>query len=168
MEQEVWNRAAKDTVGQRSYYNSHPGDFMAGNRIFARLLGSGDTVFMKTVRQKVERGDSLTVAELRKLRTYTGFRNFGRGDSKVTDRIEWKAGLHETVVDNIRYLVEVKALVPPGRKTLEEARAEVVSGYQDLLEVNWIAVLRKKYPVRLDEKVLSMVTDRILRNKPGS
>ena len=80
----------------------------------------------------------------------------------------WKVGLHETVVDNIRYLVEVKAMVPPGRKTLDEARAEVLSGYQDLLESNWIEVLQKIYPVRVNQKVLSKVSSRILSVKPGS
>lgn len=43
-------------------------------------------------------------------------------------------------------------------KTLDEARGYVIAEYQDYLEKNWNDSLRKKYPVKVDEKVFdSMV-----------
>lgn len=36
-------------------------------------------------------------------------------------------------------------------------KALVVADYQDQLEKDWVATLRKKYPVFVDEKVLDTV-----------
>ncbi|MBL7876145.1 MAG: peptidylprolyl isomerase, partial [Cyclobacteriaceae bacterium] len=60
--------------------------------------------------------------------------------------------LHETESDGLFYLVEVKRLVPPGIESFEEARAQVISDYQDDLEKNWIKKLREKYPVKINNK----------------
>jgi len=60
--------------------------------------------------------------------------------------------LHEAESDGLFYLVEVKRLIAPGIKTFEEARAQVISDYQDYLEKNWVQGLRKKYPVKVNKK----------------
>jgi peptidyl-prolyl cis-trans isomerase SurA len=61
-------------------------------------------------------------------------------------------GLHELQSDGQFYLIEVKRLVPPGIKTFEEAKASVISDYQDYLEKEWVTSLRKKYPVKINNK----------------
>ena len=172
MEREVWNRAAEDTLGQNRFYQEHMSRYQAGDRIRARLFGSGDVNFMRAIRPRLERGDSLTPAEMRRFRTVSPYRNFERGDSKVTDKVPWQPGWHETEVDRIQYLVHVEGLVPPGQKTLEEARPSVISDYQDELERNWLRQLRRRFPVRLNDKVLSLVVSRIsssrTETKPSS
>ena len=39
--------------------------------------------------------------------------------------------------------------------SFDEARGLVASDYQDFLEKQWIAQLRRKYPVKVNEKVLN-------------
>jgi peptidyl-prolyl cis-trans isomerase SurA len=70
----------------------------------------------------------------------------------VIDKIPRSIGIHESEADGIYYLVEVSSLIPPGRKSFSEARAEVISDYQDYLEKNWIADLKVKYPVIVNPK----------------
>jgi peptidyl-prolyl cis-trans isomerase SurA len=48
--------------------------------------------------------------------------------------------------------VEVKRLVAPGVKSFEEARSNVISDYQDYLEKVWLSELRKKFPVKMNNK----------------
>ena len=55
-------------------------------------------------------------------------------------------------MDETHYLVEVENLLPPGIKGFEEARAQVVSDYQDKVEKQWLDQLRIKYPVKINNK----------------
>lgn len=165
MEKEVWNKASADTAGQRRYFNGYQARYQAGNRIRARIYGSGDAAYMEALQQKLQRGDSVTKEEARKLRTASPFRLYEKGDSKITDRIPWTIGVHATEADKIRYVVQVTALVPPGQKTFEEARPLVISDYQDALEETWIGQLREKFPVRNVPAVLEEVTQRIIASK---
>jgi peptidyl-prolyl cis-trans isomerase SurA len=71
--------------------------------------------------------------------------------------------LQETEVDGIYYLVEVKRLIAPGIKTAEEARAKVISDYQDAIEKNWVSALKNKFPVTINSKGKKIVMDELMK-----
>ncbi len=102
--------------------------------------------------------------DLKKLKSIQNFRVYEKKENKVIDRISWSMGLHETESDGLFYLVEVKRLVPPGIKSFDEARAQVISDYQDYLEKNWVRQLREKYHVKINNKskknVLAVLTEK--------
>ena len=50
------------------------------------------------------------------------------------------------------FMYIVKRYDQPAQKTLEQARGQVINDCQKILEDEWIASLRRKYPVRLDPK----------------
>jgi peptidyl-prolyl cis-trans isomerase SurA len=152
MEREVWNKASEDTTGQRKYYEANKLNYQAGDRVEARIFTAGNKSIIEEIMAKVNGGDSLTNADLKKFKSIQPFRIYERKDSKVIDRITWTAGLQETELDGQFYLVEVKRLVPPGVKSFEEARANVISDYQDELEKQWLKILREKFPVRINNK----------------
>jgi peptidyl-prolyl cis-trans isomerase SurA len=60
--------------------------------------------------------------------------------------------VYESENNGIYYLVHIKEIIPPGLMTFEEARVQVISDYQDYLEKSWLVQLRKKYPVKINEK----------------
>jgi peptidyl-prolyl cis-trans isomerase SurA len=152
MEQEVWNKASIDSTGQRNYYERNKDKYQAGDRIEARIFTAESKLLVDEIKTRISKGDTLKDADLRKFKAIQNFRAYERKDSKIVDKISWSAGLHETEVDGLFYIVEVNRLIPPGLKTFEEARSQVISDYQDYLEKNWIAVLRKKYPVKINKK----------------
>ena len=45
----------------------------------------------------------------------------------------------------------------PGQKTFGDARGDVVSDFQDAIDKKWIAELKKKYPVKVNEEVLKSI-----------
>ncbi len=152
MEKEVWNKASEDTVGQRKYYEANKTNYQAGDRLEARIFTVADKSIIQEIMTKVSRGDSLSNTDLKKFKSIQPFRIYERKDSKVIDRINWAAGLQETELDGQFYLVEVKRLVPPGEKNYEEARASVISDYQDQLEKQWLTALKEKFPVKVNNK----------------
>jgi len=152
MESEVWNKASEDTLGQRNFYEKNKAKYPAGDRLEARIFTAADKTSTDDLMMKVNRGDSLTSADLKRFKSIQPFRLYERKDSKVIDRINWTAGLQQVELDGQFYLVEVKRLVAPGIKSFEESRSSVISDYQDSLEKEWLTELRKKFTVKINNK----------------
>lgn len=152
MEQEVWNKASNDSLGQRKFYDANLTKYKAGDRVLARVFTTDNKTVLNEFKTKVANGDTITTADIRKLKSMSNFRAYEKSESKVIDRIAWAIGMHETEMDGLFYLVEVSSLIPPGIKSFEDARATVISDYQDKLEKEWVAALKKKYPVTVNSK----------------
>lgn len=152
MEKEVWNKASEDTVGQKKFYDDNKNKYQAGDRVEARYFATNDKKIITETLAKINKGDTLSAADLRKFKSVQSFRTYEKKDSKVMDQVTWVSGLHQADVDGLHYLVEIKRLVPPGVKEFNEARAQVIADYQDELEKQWVAGLRQKYPVKINKK----------------
>jgi peptidyl-prolyl cis-trans isomerase SurA len=69
-----------------------------------------------------------------------------------------KEGMSEIVSLNDQFVfANIKEVLLPQPKSLNEARGYYISGYQDQLEKEWIASLRKKYPVKINQEVLNSI-----------
>ena len=73
--------------------------------------------------------------------------------NKIPSIIKLSAGGDSFVV------IELRGVVNPIAKNLEEARGQVIASYQDYLEVEWVKELRKKYTVEVNEEVLYGLID---------
>lgn len=76
---------------------------------------------------------------------------FQAGENTLLDSLEWKTGEINYKKGNRFVYIWSKALLEPTAKTLDEARGQVISDYQNYLEKEWIKELRKKYAVALNE-----------------
>jgi peptidyl-prolyl cis-trans isomerase SurA len=161
MEKEVWNKGSADTVGQRTYYETHKGKYQGGDRVYARIYSSSDKQFLQEVREKAAKGDSVGQADTKRFKSVTSFRAFGKGDNKVVDMVPWAIGIHEAEAEGMYYLVEIERLIPPGIKAFQEARASVISDFQEEMEKKWVADLRKKYPVKVNKKAVKSVIQQL-------
>ena len=87
---------------------------------------------------------------------------FQRDDRPVFSKIDWKPGLYTVEANRMYYLAHLKEIVPPGSLSFEEARADVISDYQESLEKEWLDVLRKKYPVKVNDKAKKNVLEKLM------
>jgi peptidyl-prolyl cis-trans isomerase SurA len=163
MEKEVWNKASKDSVGQRNFYDLHKEKYKAGDRLEAQVFAALEKKQLDELQKKISAGDTIKKSDLKKFKSVVSVKAYEKGESKVIDRISWVTGLQETQIDNVFYLVDVKRLVPPGYKTFEEARASVISEYQDFLEKTWLETLKKKYKVELANKGKKYVIEKLVK-----
>ncbi len=163
MENEVWNKASEDSTGQKSFYEMNKTKYQAGDRVEARIFTATDRTIIESIIEKVNKGDTLSNTDLKKFKSIQPFRLYERKDSKVIDRITWAKGLHQAELDGQFYLVEVKRLAAPGIKSFEEARASVISDYQDHLEKEWLTVLKKKFPVKINTKGKKLVLEQLTK-----
>lgn len=163
MEKEVWNKASKDSVGQRNFYDLHKEKYKAGDRLEAQVFAALEKKQLDELQKKISAGDTIKKSDLKKFKSVMSVKAYEKGESKVIDRISWITGLQETQIDNVFYLVDVKRLVAPGYKTFEEARASVISEYQDFLEKTWLETLKKKYKVELANKGKKYVIEKLVK-----
>ena len=163
MEKEIWNRASEDSIGQKKFYNENLDKYKAGPRVEARIFSTTDKSFLDEIKKRIAKGDTLTTVELKKFKSVQHFRNYEKGESKVIDKINWVPGLQETELDGTYYLVEVSRLVEAGTKKFMETRAQVISGYQDSLEKSWVTSLKKKYPIKMNNKGKNAVMEELLK-----
>jgi peptidyl-prolyl cis-trans isomerase SurA len=87
-------------------------------------------------------------------------RVFQKGDNKVMDDLLSKApGTYNVQKDGRYYAVIIDKSLPAGPKTLADSRGQATSDYQTYLEKAWIAEMRAKYPVKVnDAEVSKLVT----------
>ncbi|WP_426493114.1 peptidylprolyl isomerase [Hymenobacter sp. 102] len=79
-------------------------------------------------------------------------RSFQKGDNKVVDQFLTNApGTYTAQQDGRYYTVIIDKQLPAGPKTLAEVRGQATSDYQNYLEKQWIAELRQKYPVKINQ-----------------
>ena len=165
MDKEVWSKAVNDTAGLREYYSRNVEKYKWNDRVKACVITVARPENLPKVRSYLDQGvpfDSLRSVIARDSLNYVYVRNglYQRGDNQYVDQTEWKVGTRNEIpstVDNTTVIVNIRELRKPEPKTLIEAKGLVTSDYQTELEEKWLEQLHKKYPVRIDEKVLEQV-----------
>ncbi len=163
MEKEVWNKASEDSAGIARFYAAHRERYRAGERIEARLFSHSSAAELDVVEAKMKNGDSLAIADTQKLKSAQPWRKFEKGENKWVDMTGGQPGRYRFAGDGTFYLIEVKGTVPAGIKTLEEARLNVVTDYQDWLEKEWVRTLREKYPIKENKKTRKQVLTSLMK-----
>ncbi len=162
MEKEVWKKASEDSLGQRKYFDAHAEKYTADERAKTVIYTSGTTDNILTLKGFIEKSDTINIQKIiqsKSARQEAGV--FQKEDRPVLSKIEWMPGLYSVENNRMYYLVQIKEMVPPGPLSFEEARASVISDYQESLEKEWLEQLRKKYPVKLNEKTKKYVVEKL-------
>ncbi len=158
-DQKVWGKAVRDTAGLEAFYEANKMDFMWETRYDCDLYTCSDAAVAKQVRgllKKGKRGDELTAivnkTDPLALNIESGLFT---ADGKPYLKGITKPGLSPDIqVDGGVVIADVKGVRIPEPKTMDEARGAITAAYQDSLEKAWIAELRAKYPVTVDQDVL--------------
>lgn len=162
MEKEVWNKAADDSLGQINYYNGNRSKYGAGERANAIFYSHADSSFREPLRQLIHSGDSIKIVHFvkeKKIKEESGL--YEKGSKTLIDKLAWRPDVYSFENNGMYYLAQISSILPPGEMTFEEARASVVADYQQALENEWIRQLRKKYPVKVNEKAKAHVLDKL-------
>ena len=165
MDQEVWNKAVKDTVGLQQYHELNAGKYMWSDRVLAIVITVTKAESLPKVKALIEAGtplDSLRPVMARDSINYAYVRKafYQKGDNPKVDQTEWKEGIINEIpstVDESTVIVCIREVRKPEPKTLKEAKGLVTSDYQVELEKSWMEELHRKYPVKVDEEVLAKV-----------
>jgi peptidyl-prolyl cis-trans isomerase SurA len=76
----------------------------------------------------------------------------------LIDGLKWKKGI--TYIDNKNgsyTIARITEILPAGAKTLNEVKGIMTGEYQNVLEANWIATLKTKFPVKINEAAVKSI-----------
>lgn len=85
---------------------------------------------------------------------------FQKGDNALMDQVTWQPGTYTLNANGRAVYIEIVRVDEPRAKTFEEARGPLISDYQNYLEKEWLASLRKQFPVRLVDAEIEALKNR--------
>jgi peptidyl-prolyl cis-trans isomerase SurA len=171
----VWSKASKDTAGMLTYFAANQSKYMWPQRLDAVVIfAKGANNLQKMVEEyrsaltkKCKDGcDGVTVqntlSEITSQYSGNSFevedKLFAKGDNWMVDQVKWKPGASEIKNEqDTKIFIWINKLIEPNPKKLDDIRGQVTADYQDNLEKEWIKVLREKYPVKINQDVLSRI-----------
>jgi peptidyl-prolyl cis-trans isomerase SurA len=167
MERQVWNKAAVDTAGLRAYFRANETKYGWGPSADLIIVHAASRDEAESARKSI----LAQPAAWRDLGSQSSGRTMadsGRFElAQVTDipAGEMRPGTcSEIRADGIdgtqRFLYVARVYPNPMPKKFDEARGQVMTDYQQVLEDRWINELKKKYPVRLNQPEWSKVLAR--------
>lgn len=161
----VWEKAATDTVGLENYFKKNKKNYKWDEPRFKGIAyhvkEQADVKAVKDAVKKLPFGkwaDKLRTTfnndSVLRIRVEKGL--FKKGDNALVDREVFGV---DTVAKPMKdYPIDAvfgKKLTAP--KEMSDVRAQVLADYQDMLEKEWVAQLRRKFTVEVDEAVLKTV-----------
>lgn len=169
---EVWEKATKDSAGLEKFYNSIEEKYVWGERINVSIYEFSDSSLIEPILQvakkKVKKGlsdkevNSLVCGNDSIACLSISDKKVEKKDNAWADSITWKKGAYiVTPVKRKLRLYYVNNVIKPQEKTLEDARGLYIADYQNYLEKEWIKSLREKHEVVVHDDVLATVKEKV-------
>ena len=162
-DQKVWSKAVKDTFGLRVFYEMNKNNYLWDERAEVTIYKCLNEKIAKDLRKLLKEGK--TEKEITEILNKTSQLNVSvenitylKGENKNIDA-NWKVGVAEKDVKdekNVAVIV-VNKILPKSPKTLGECRGNVTADYQNYLDTEWLAYLKNKYVVKVNQDVLNTI-----------
>ena len=168
MQDEIWKKASKDTAGIRAYYEAHRSDFLYPVRYDGDLFSCNTKATAKGVTKLLKAGVSVdeivkqmnqtsqlnvkAKSQIFNSETTEAFKITKKG--KVSTKI-FTTGINKAYVnEDVYYVFRVKEVLAAREREFSEAKGLVTAAYQNQMEAEWLAQLRKKYSIQINEEAL--------------
>lgn len=162
-DQKVWSKAVKDTIGLRVFYEDHKNNYLWDERAEVTTYKCANQKVATEMRKLYKQGKSekQILEALNKgtpLNVSVENITYLKGENKNIDA-NWKVGIApKDVVDEKAVLVIiVNTILPKSPKTIGECRGNLTADYQNYLDAEWLAYLKKKYVVKVNNEVLNTI-----------
>ncbi len=159
MERNVWNKASNDSIGLKNYYNQHKTKYTWGESADAILISCSNEKTANSIAEEFKKGKSMRqIAEenVSQVQTDSGRYELTQIPAKANTKFV-EGMITEPLIngaDGTATFVKILRIYPANQqRSFEEARGLVINEYQNFLEEKWIEQLKKKYPVRVNEKI---------------
>ena len=161
MMREVWSNAQSDTAGQRAFYEQNKSKYKWNYSADAVIFYCADSATARSLRNLLIKDKSKwrSLAEGFSDRITLDSSRFEITKIPGAQKTTAKAGTITNIVKNkddnsASFALLFKVYPSPAQKTFADARGDVVSDFQDSIDKKWIAELKKKYPVKVNEEAL--------------
>ena len=162
----VWEKAAKDEAGLAKYFKKNKKNYMWDEPRFKGMAYHvKEQADVKAVKDCVKKlpfdqwaealRSTFNADSVIRIRVEKGI--FKKGDNALIDSIVFKKDTTVTHLTDYPIDAVYGKLLKKGPEDYTDVRGLVVADYQEALEKEWVADLRRKYPVKVNEEVLKTV-----------
>ena len=159
MEKEIWDKAKQDTLGLKNFYNTHKDKYQWKNRVEVLTASSTKQDVVKQARKLLKNNKSAdaikeTLNTKEVVNIMTKQETLEEGATGFPKSVKIKVGISDVYKEGEFYFVNnVTKVLPAAPKTLDETRGRVINDYQQYLEDNWVADLKKEFKVNVNQEV---------------
>ena len=163
MNKNIWQKAKTDSLGLDEYYNKTKADYQWKQRVDADIYSATSENIAKQIQTMLAEGKtaeeikaSLNTEEKVNVLITPGL--FEIDQHKLPKNLEINKGVSSIYPNNDSFVVvNIKEVLAPDVKALDEVKGKVLSNYQNDIEASWMENLRKKYNVDVNKKALKHV-----------
>jgi peptidyl-prolyl cis-trans isomerase SurA len=162
----VWNKAQDDSAGLQKYYGENKNKYLSKTGITGKIYtlkkGNGMKALTNALKKysKYPDGDKKLIEKfISKNDTLLTIKEgtWYKGDNSTIDNLNLSKSKHETIIDGSPSVVIVNKVIEAVPLPFTEVQGEMITGYQESLEENWIKQLKVKYSVKIDNGVLEEI-----------
>jgi peptidyl-prolyl cis-trans isomerase SurA len=160
MQRKVWGKATADTTGLKNFYVQHQKKYLWQASAEAIIFSCSNVQVAKNTIAELKKGkDWRNIVKENSSSLQADSGRFDLGQIPVVERTAFSEGLITLPVinknDGTAMFAKIIKLYPDGQqRNFENARGLVINDYQTYLERKWITQLKKKYPVKVNDKAL--------------
>lgn len=159
MEKNIWGKASADTNALRAFYNENKTKYLWNASADVIVFNCASVAFADSAKTALRTGkDWKKIVEDGNNNVMADSSRFELAQLPVTIDAKNAAGyISETVLNptdgNATFVKVVRPYNAGMQRSYEEAKGLVINDYQNILEEKWIAELKNKYPVKVNESV---------------
>lgn len=166
----VWNKVSDDSLGLRQYYEDHKNSYLSRRgiegKIYTLKSRGGEKVLSAAFKKysgKPDIDNHLLEKFNKKNDTLLIIKNgtWFRGDDTEIDNIPWVTGSQSVSMSGFPSIIVINKIIEPVPLKFGEIQGEMMTGYQEYLESEWIRQLKQKYSVKVDSLVLEEVKKKL-------
>lgn len=163
MDKEVWSKAAADEKALQQYYNTQKEKYKWEASADAVLITAPDAATADSLREalmvKANAWHDFTLNPDAHINADSA--RFELSQIPVVERTNFQPGITTSAVKNIddtyTFAYIIKTYPAGAQRSFADSRGLVINDYQQVLEDKWIAALKKKYPVKVNQAVFATI-----------
>lgn len=160
MQRKVWDKAAADTIGLKNYYNANKSKYWWEPSADVVLFTCSDSLSAVNTRTAFEKNKTgwRTIVQNSDATAQADSGRFEITQLPAPVSANARAGylsepLKSPTDNSVSFAYVVNVYKERSPRNFDDARGFVINDYQNYLEEQWIAELKKKYPVAVNEAV---------------
>ena len=156
MEKEIWQRSKTDTIGLKKFYETKKENYLWKTRAKTVVLSSTKLEITQQALELLKQNmptttikEKLNTKQMVNIMAVEG--TFEEGANSLPKTTKFEVGLSPVFKEgDYYYVTKVESIVAAGSKTFDECKGKVINDYQQYLEQNWVADLKKEFVIKVD------------------
>jgi peptidyl-prolyl cis-trans isomerase SurA len=164
MQQEVWNKAQNDSVSLQALYEKNKSQYHWKQSADAVIFFCSDEGTAKTLADQLKKDPASwkTAVEMMSEKVVADSARYEWAQIPGIDKAPKQGTITSLTVNSTdktaSFALINKVYEQASPRSFNEAKGLVMNDYQIQLEQEWIQGLKKKYPVKVDQKVLNRIS----------